>query len=173
MSLVRLCLELRLYIRFVVAFRCPQTGFSVSLTKKIHRGVLFPNRPPRKPRRRPPRSRASTGRRLLATAWNVRFCKPICNAFQSLANNNCPMRAINGRLWTSREEEHVMAEHLKIIITSFGRGVSTFIRPWTRTYEPPPRDPRGIGRYFAHVGKHLTHACETYAERHPEIPVHA
>ena len=66
-----------------------------------------------------------------------------------------------------------MAEQIKTIIASFGRGVSTFIRPWTRTYEPPARDPRGIGRHFARVGERLSRACSTYAEQHPEIPAHA
>lgn len=66
-----------------------------------------------------------------------------------------------------------MAEQIRIVLTSFGRGMFTFIRPWNRPYEPPPRDPRGIGRHFERVGGYLSKAADSFAESHPEIPVNA
>ena len=47
------------------------------------------------------------------------------------------------------------------------------IRSWNRPYEPPARDPRGIGRHFANVGKRLTSAAENMAKQRPGGRVHA
>ncbi len=47
------------------------------------------------------------------------------------------------------------------------------VRAWNRPYEPPARDPRGIGRHFANVGLRLSAAAEAFAREHPEIPAHA
>lgn len=66
-----------------------------------------------------------------------------------------------------------MAERIRIVLTSFSRGLVTFIRPWNQPYEPPARDPRGIGRHFARVGVYISNAAERFSEEHPEIPVNA
>ena len=36
------------------------------------------------------------------------------------------------------------------------------VRTWNRPYEPPARDPRGIGRHFENVGLRLSAAAEAY-----------
>ena len=66
-----------------------------------------------------------------------------------------------------------MAEAIRVVLTSFGRGMISFVRPWNQPYEPPARDPRGIGRYFDNVGFRISKAAERFAQEHPEIPVNA
>lgn len=65
-----------------------------------------------------------------------------------------------------------MAEQIKIVLTSFGRGFISFIRPWNQPYEPPKTTP-GIGKYFARVGQYMWRAEQKFAEEHPEIPSYA
>ncbi len=62
-----------------------------------------------------------------------------------------------------------MAEAIKTALRSFLADV----RAWNRPYEPPARDPRGIGRHFANVGVRLSSAVGDFARKHPEIPAHA
>lgn len=65
-----------------------------------------------------------------------------------------------------------MAERIRIVLTSFGRGMATFIRPWNQPYEPPKWEP-GIGKYFARVGHYLANAERRFGEEHPEALQHA
>ena len=61
-----------------------------------------------------------------------------------------------------------MAEKIRIVIKSFGRGFISFVRPWNQPYEPPQWEP-GIGKYFARVGGYLSNAEKKFAEDHPEV----
>lgn len=62
---------------------------------------------------------------------------------------------------------------MKIAVVSFGRGFTSFLLPWNCTYTPSKRQPRSIERYFVNVGGYLSKAVQDFAEKHPEIPVHA
>lgn len=61
-----------------------------------------------------------------------------------------------------------MTAKFHIIVTSFGRGVISFVRPWNSPYEPPKREP-GLGKYFARVGGYLANAERRFAQEHPEV----
>ena len=55
-----------------------------------------------------------------------------------------------------------MAETIKTAL----RLIVADVRSWNRPYEPPARDPRGIGRHFANVGVRLSAAVSTRGEPH-------
>lgn len=62
-----------------------------------------------------------------------------------------------------------MARYISQALRSFLADV----RGWNRPYEPPARDPRGIGRHFANVGLRLSDAAEAFARAHLEVRANA
>lgn len=62
-----------------------------------------------------------------------------------------------------------MAESLKIAL----RSIVADVRAWNRPYEPPARDPRGIGRHFANVGVRISAAANALSRQRPEVFAHA
>ena len=68
-----------------------------------------------------------------------------------------------------------MSEQIKLSMIAYGRRMVMFVCLWRTVREPTQGQerPRGIGRHFAAVGRHLSRAVDQYAERHPEIPAYA
>ena len=62
-----------------------------------------------------------------------------------------------------------MAETIKTAL----RLIVADVRSWNRPYEPPARDPRGIGRHFANVGIRISAAANALARQRPKVFAHA
>lgn len=68
-----------------------------------------------------------------------------------------------------------MSEQMRLSVIAYGQRILSFVCPWRaiRNKERRHVQPRGIGRHFASVGRHLSRAVEQYALQHPEIPAYA